>query len=1002
MKRRLLSIIICLVMILSLVPAAALADSMTITSIAATITAPEAGKAPDNMPTFTSTPADGVTPSSVTWKKLAKDKDPDTTKAEDWTFLNKDEAFDVNHYYMVFIYAGPKTGFTIDANFSGTVNGQPCKAGVIPGLNQAYLSYVFKDVQPVPITSVNMKIAEPRVGEPVSFEPTYESTPADSVETLRFNDGTLFCIWERVTTEKYRTQGKDAFHDNAIWEKVNPGDKFEPGYHYQLHVQAEPRSDYYKVVKDTKLTVNGKEPSDAYSYSDHNQAYTFFHIFEPIVPVPSVPLSASAISGLGDKLVKVSCDKTYKYYGLIDGNFSTDNQVTYTEGVYRCNIYLTSQLYLEQYNTDTSDTHTRVSQTPAGAWSIGLVYDAENKTWKPDGDVAAMELVVKCGEHEVPAAPAISNISGLSDKLVAVLCSNVPGGGTDGKYYGLLDGSFTYPTGPVLVNGVYECTIKLIPSVYCKQYSTDTKIKHEPDSSYVLNTKDPSIVLQYNSETMKWTPKGDPQIIIGVRCDKHVVEYKVMFDANGGSGTMKDVMVEAGKEYMLPECTFTAPAGKMFKAWMIGDKEYSAGSKITVSMDTTVKAVWKLKSPVPGYVTVSFKANGGSGTMKDVSVLRGASYTLPACEFKAPDGKEFKAWKIGLTEYAVGSKITVSMNTTVTAVWKDMSPAPVMKYKVTVTGGSGSGEYAKDATVMIKADKAPEGKLFDKWVVVSGDVMLKDAMAAETSFTMPAKDVELRAMYKDMPVMKYKVTVMNGSGSGEYAKDATVMIKADKAPEGKLFDKWVVVSGDVMLKDAMAAETSFMMPAKDVELKAMFKAINPFVDVKKGAFYYDAVLWAVKMGVTNGVDDTHFAPDSTCTRAEAVTMLWRNAGSPAPKSMSMPFTDVPKDSYYYDAVLWAVENGIVKGTSATTFSPGMLCSRAHIVTMLHRAAKTPAAGTDNPFTDVAMDAYYYDAVLWAAKTGVTKGTGDNMFSPDGDCTRGQIVTLIWRWAGSGK
>ena len=1114
MKRRLLSIIICLVMILSLVPAAALADSMTITSIAATITAPEAGKAPDNMPTFTSTPADGVTPSSVTWKKLAKDKDPDTTKAKDWTFLNKDEAFDVNHYYMVFIYAGPKTGFTIDANFSGTVNGQPCKAGVIPGLNQAYLSYVFKDVQPATITKVNLVIPEPKVGEPVSFEPTYESTPADSVKTI---DGILGVSWYRVTTEKDRTQGKDAFHDNAIWEKVNPGDKFEPGYCYLLGVFAEPTSDYYKVVKDTKLTVNGKESSDSYSYSDHNQAYTFSHIFEPIVPVPSVPLSASAISGLGDKLVKVSCDKTYKYYGLIDGNFSTDNQVTCTEGVYRCNIYLTSQLYLEQYNTDTSDTHTRVSQTPAGAWSIGLVYDAENKTWKPDGDVAAMELVVKCGEHEVPAAPAISNISGLSDKLVkvscdktykyygliggnfstdnqvtctegvyrcniyltsqlyleqyntdtsdthtrvsqtpagawsiglvydaenktwkpdgdvaamelvvkcdehevpaapaisnisglsdklvAVLCSNVPGGGTDGKYYGLLDGSFTYPTGPVLVNGVYECTIKLIPSVYCKQYSTDTKIKHEPDSSYVLNTKDPSIVLQYNSETMKWTPKGDPQIIIGVRCDKHVVEYKVMFDANGGSGTMKDVMVEAGKEYMLPECTFTAPAGKMFKAWMIGDKEYSAGSKITVSMDTTVKAVWKLKSPVPGYVTVSFKANGGSGTMKDVSVLRGASYTLPACEFKAPDGKEFKAWKIGLTEYAVGSKITVSMNTTVTAVWKDMSPAPVMKYKVTVTGGSGSGEYAKDATVMIKADKAPEGKLFDKWVVVSGDVMLKDAMAAETSFTMPAKDVELRAMYKDMPVMKYKVTVMNGSGSGEYAKDATVMIKADKAPEDMMFDKWVVVSGDVMLKDAMAAETSFMMPAKDVELKAMFKAINPFVDVKKGAFYYDAVLWAVMMGVTNGVDDTHFAPDDTCTRAEAVTMLWRNAGSPAPKSMNMPFTDVPKDSYYYDAVLWAVENGIVKGTSATTFSPGMLCSRAHIVTMLHRAAKTPAAGTDNPFTDVAMDAYYYDAVLWAAKTGVTKGTGDNMFSPDGDCTRGQIVTLIWRWAGSGK
>ena len=1119
MKRRLLSIIICLVMIVSLVPAAALADSQPVAAISAAVKAPTFGETPDMDPTFETVLEGAVTLGTVYWFKI--DKTMHTGSSTDpWEEMTASETFDMNHYYKVNMSVSAADGYYFQNNVKGTVNGQQCEVNtsyMALGMNVVFLTYVFKDVQPVPITAVNLVIPEPKVGDTVSFEPTYESTPADSVETRRFNDGTLFCIWERVTTEQYRTQGKHAFADNAIGEMVNPGDKFEPGYHYQLYVQAEPKSDYYKVVKDTDLTVNGKEPSGAYSYSDHNQTYTFSHIFEPIVPVPSVPLSASAISGLGDKLVKVSCDKTYKYYGLIDGNFttdnqvtctegvyrcniylisqiyleqyntdtsdthtrvsqtpagawsiglvydaenktwkpdgdvaamelvvkcdehevpaapaisnisglsdklvkvscdktykyygliggnfSTDNQVTCTEGVYRCNIYLISQIYLEQYNTDTSDTHTRVSQTPAGAWSIGLVYDAENKTWKPDGDVAAMELVVKCDEHEVPAAPAISNISGLSDKLVAVLCSNVPGGGTDGKYYGLLDGSFTYPTGPVLVNGVYECTIKLIPSVYCKQYSTDTKIKHEPDSSYVLNTKDPSIVLQYNSETMKWTPKGDPQIIIGVRCDKHVVEYKVMFDANGGSGKMDSVMVEEGKQYMLPECTFTAPAGKMFKAWMIGDMEYSAGSKITVSMDTTVKAVWKLKSPVPGYVTVSFKANGGSGTMKDVSVLRGASYTLPACEFKAPDGKEFKAWKIGLTEYAVGSKITVSMNTTVTAVWKDMSPAPVMKYKVTVTGGSGSGEYAKDATVMIKADKAPEGKLFDKWVVVSGDVMLKDAMAAETSFTMPAKDVELKAMYKDMPVMKYKVTVMNGSGSGEYAKDAMVTVKADKAPEDMMFDKWVVVSGDVMLKDAMAAETSFMMPAKDVELKAMFKAINPFVDVKKGAFYYDAVLWAVMMGVTNGVDDTHFAPDDTCTRAEAVTMLWRNAGSPAPKSMNMPFTDVPKDSYYYDAVLWAVENGIVKGTSATTFSPGMLCSRAHIVTMLHRAAKTPAAGTDNPFTDVAMDAYYYDAVLWAAKTGVTKGTGDNMFSPDGDCTRGQIVTLIWRWAGSGK
>ena len=169
-----------------------------------------------------------------------------------------------------------------------------------------------------------------------------------------------------------------------------------------------------------------------------------------------------------------------------------------------------------------------------------------------------------------------------------------------------------------------------------------------------------------------------------------------------------------------------------------------------------------------------------------------------------------------------------------------------------------------------------------------------------------------------------------------------------------------------------------------------------FVDVATGSYYEDAVDWAVENGITTGVSANRFDPNGVCTRAQAVTFLWRAAGSPAPRSRTMPFTDVPVGSYYYDAVLWAVENGITKGTSETMFSPDATCSRAQIVAFLWRSEKSPAAGTANPFADVKSTAYYADAVLWAVKENITKGTTNTTFSPDADCTRAQIVTFLWR------
>ena len=199
------------------------------------------------------------------------------------------------------------------------------------------------------------------------------------------------------------------------------------------------------------------------------------------------------------------------------------------------------------------------------------------------------------------------------------------------------------------------------------------------------------------------------------------------------------------------------------------------------------------------------------------------------------------------------------------------------------------------------------------------------------------------------------------------------------------------------LTDKGNGQYMFTMPSGKVEVAAEFVKeveVSPFADVATDAYYYDAVKWAVEKGITNGVSETLFGPDQACTRAQIVTFLWRAAGSPEPKSGSS-FADVAADAYYAKAVAWAVENGITKGTSETTFHPDETCTRAQGVTFLYRALGKLAAAQAG-FTDVAADSYYADAVNWAAENGVTKGISETLFGPDGSCTRAQIVTFLYR------
>ena len=252
----------------------------------------------------------------------------------------------------------------------------------------------------------------------------------------------------------------------------------------------------------------------------------------------------------------------------------------------------------------------------------------------------------------------------------------------------------------------------------------------------------------------------------------------------------------------------------------------------------------------------------------------------------------------------------------------------------------------------------------------------------------------------------YSVTVdktENGSvtvspKSASKGDTVTVTVKPDS---GYVLETLTVTDkngNELTLKDKGDGKYTFTMPAGKVEVKATFmednSMLNFFYDVPNGAYFYEAVKWAVKNGITTGVGDNLFAPEQPCTRAQIVTFLWRAAGSPEPKTMSS-FTDVPASAYYAKAVAWAVENGITNGMTETTFAPNATCTRGQSVTFLYRALKGTASGSTN-FTDVKSDAFYADAINWAVANNVTNGTSNTTFSPNADCTRAEIVTFLYR------
>ena len=484
-----------------------------------------------------------------------------------------------------------------------------------------------------------------------------------------------------------------------------------------------------------------------------------------------------------------------------------------------------------------------------------------------------------------------------------------------------------------------------------------------------------------------------------------LADCTITFNGNGGSGSMGPVIVKAKTNYILPACGFTAPADQQFKAWEIGGTEYEVGDSYKVNRDTEIKALWENSVITPTTYTVTVGNDGnGTGTASPSTAAAGTTITLTATPNK---GYHFKEWEVisGGVTIKDDKFLMPNDNVEVKAIFEKDAPT---EFTITFDGNGGTPSVDSMTTTNQKLTSLPSASRskhsFDGWYT------------KKNGGTEITTDTEFPA---DTTVYAHWTYTGGGGSSGYsyYTIKATAGTGGSISPSGNVSvregrdqtftitpDKGYAVANVKIDGRSIGAVKSYTFEnvsrTHTIEVIFMKANGNPqtgvFVDVATGSSYEDAVDWAVENGITKGTDDTHFSPDGICTRAQAATFLWRAAGSPKPETRTMPFTDVPAGSYYYDAVLWAVENGITKGTSDTTFSPNMTCSRAQIVAFLWRSEKSPAAGTANPFADVKSTAYYAGAVLWAVKEDITKGTTNTTFSPDADCTRAQIVTFLWR------
>ena len=525
--------------------------------------------------------------------------------------------------------------------------------------------------------------------------------------------------------------------------------------------------------------------------------------------------------------------------------------------------------------------------------------------------------------------------------------------GSDNKTYCVLYVSGEVTLKDVTVNGNEKCRV-----IFCD------KGKLTIDGATITNGKAPNFIggvymTSSASFEMKSGSITGNKNAKGYQNDEYLQYSSDLWigaNANGAltainGGTIGNVFVNANAWSASNPGSFTMNGGTVTNLYVEHDANYGATFKYN---DGTIEHLYLSKengngqsievTPVKGViynggvkeqdlVTLTMKYNDGATADSTYNVASGTTITLPT---PRRSGYTFNGWYDGSKFYAAGASYTVSATVTLNASWSYIS--------------SGSSSY--DPTYSVSTPSKTENG--------SVTVSPKSASKGDT------------------------VTVTVKPDSGYVLETLTVTDKN---------------GNELTLKDKGDGKYTFTMPAGKVEVKATFmednSMLNFFYDVPNNAYFYEAVKWAVKNGITTGVGNDLFAPEQPCTRAQIVTFLWRAAGSPEPKGAASGMSDVVSGSYYEKAVAWAIENGITTGTTTTTFSPDATCTRAQAVTFLARALKAKAASAAE-FSDVPTDSYFADAVAWAAANGVTEGIGGGLFGSDNDCTRGQIVTFLYR------
>ena len=696
-------------------------------------------------------------------------------------------------------------------------------------------------------------------------------------------------------------------------------------------------------------------------------------------------------------LVTCTCTTTNetKQYGQLTDGFSA-TKVAKEGNVWTVLISVKPDVYMAQFNKDTGSTH-----SPDGDHSndfttpIQFKLKYEGTKWVLEGEMPKDKtLHFTCnGGHATQNPPVFDltkDLAGITipADLVACVCTKA----NETKQYGQLTDGFS--ASKVAKEGnIWTVLISVKPAVYKDQFDKDTGSTHSPDENHSNDFTTP-IQFKLKYEENKWVLEGEmpkdktlhftctgqhetPEMpmypmadnisglgdqIVAVLCNNVPTGQQSgkYYGLIGGGFTSTAPTLNADKVYestitLIPSAycnQFSGDTGIMHK---VLSAQTTDGLKFVVKYDSAKKmwkpaegvkqmAIWvtcekhETDTPVPTEFTITFNGNGGTPS---VGSMRTTNQKLTSLPTATHSGRySFDGW---YTAASGGTKITTATvfyeNTTVHAHW-------------TYIGGGGSSGGGGGGS----------GHTYHTIRAISG---LNGSISP------------------------------SGWTSVRHGWDQTFAITPDK---GYAVAK-VLVDGKSV---GSVKSYTFKNVTKDHTIEVVFMKANGnpqtgvFVDVPEGSYYEEAVDWAVEKGITTGTGNNYFTPDGICTRAQAVTFLWRVAGSPTPKTEAMVFEDVLDGSYYYEAALWAVENGITVGTSATTFSPELTCSRAHIVTFLWRAANSPSVKMDNPFTDVAADAYYIDAVLWAVKHKITVGTTLSTFSPDEGCTRAQIVTFLYR------